>query len=143
FSMVGTSVQARHTSFQSAFQAVSGRDVMLLISDLASIELISGFQVPGDWVMPITSSSLARAGAASAESARSTKRIRRIMPAAPSHDISWLSPPQHGPRRRRAAAVVGRPLLGRLEEGARLGDALLLERLVLFRALQGAPPRGG
>ena len=86
FSMVGTSVQARQTSFQSAFQAVSGRAVMLLISDLASIELISGFQVPGDWVMPITSSSLARAGAASAVSARRTKRMRRIMSAAPSHD---------------------------------------------------------
>src|SRR3981189_2478372 len=52
---------------------------MLLISDLASIELMSGFQVPGVCVMPSTSSSLAKAGAANVESVRAIKNRRRIM----------------------------------------------------------------
>ena len=47
FCRVGNSVHTRQTSFQSAFQAVIGRAVMFAIRDFASIELISGFQVPG------------------------------------------------------------------------------------------------
>src|SRR5258708_18955825 len=54
---------------------------MLLISDLASIELMSGFQVPGVCVIPSTSSSLAEAGAASAHSAAAIKNRRRVIPA--------------------------------------------------------------
>src|SRR5258708_33576903 len=60
---------------------MSGRAVMLRISDLASIELISGLQVPGVCVMPSSSSSFAAAGAASAESVRAIKNRRRIMSA--------------------------------------------------------------
>ena len=36
--------------------------------------------------------------------------------------------------------MIGGPLLGRLEEGARLGEALLVEVLVLLCRFQGIPP---
>ena len=60
---------------------------MLAISDLASMELMIGFQVPGICVMATTSSSLAwaftAAGEARAPSARIREKMRRIMSAAP------------------------------------------------------------
>ena len=56
-----------------------GRAIMFWISDLASIELISGFIVPGACVMASTSSSLAKAGNVS--SVRRSRRRRRIIAA--------------------------------------------------------------
>src|SRR5438067_10076381 len=111
---------------------------MFWTSDLASIELIRGFMVPGAWVMASTSSSLATAG--KARSVRSRLRRRRIITA----KIARLAPRCHRPmpRRGRAAAMIGRPLLGRLEEGARLGERLLVEVLALVRRLQRVPPGG-
>ena len=57
---------------------------MLAISDLASIELMTGFQVPGICVMATTNSSLAWAGVtAKAVKARRLAKKRRIISAAP------------------------------------------------------------
>src|SRR6187397_823792 len=122
---------------------------MFWISDLASIELMMGFIVPGAWVMASTSSSLAAAG--NAISVRSRLRRRRTIAAKvalPATKLklpadspsSALAPRRHhsraGPRCGRTAAVISRPLLGRLEEGARLEEAPLVEQLVLLRRLQ-------
>src|SRR4051812_27529215 len=112
---------------------------MFWTSDLASIELISGFMVPGAWVMASTSSSLADAG--NARSVKSRLRRRRIIAA----KIARLAPRCHRPQaawRGRPAAVIGRPLLGRLEEGARLGEPLLVEVLALLGRLERVPPGG-
>src|SRR5262249_49185635 len=43
-------------------------------------------------------------------------------------------------QRRRATTMIGRPLLWRFEEGAGLGQALLVEVPVLLGRFQGVPP---
>src|SRR5262249_1459944 len=128
---------------------------MLLISDLASMELMSGFHVPGVWVIATTSSSLARTGAARAERARTRRTTRRIMVAkvasrdtagnligARTSRSALQLASQHRPGRGGAAAVGGGPLLGRLEEGLGFVEAALVEVLALLRRLQRIPPRG-
>src|ERR1044071_4522081 len=103
---------------------------MLRISDLASIELISGFMVPGAWVMASTSSSLANAGKAKTISAaasdvtrRNMAQHRRIRPVA--RQLSRAYPADHGSERRtdrlhgaHAALLSGARLRQRLRLGA-------------------------
>src|SRR5260370_39633977 len=67
---------------------------MFEMSDLASIELISGFMVPGACVMASTSSSLAAAGKARPRQAKRTTRRRRSI-GAPSHVLALRNKHRH------------------------------------------------
>src|SRR6476661_4784245 len=116
---------------------------MPLMNAPASMELSSGLRVPGAVLMPITNSSMATAGDARRRPTRN-KRRRNIgaQGRTAALRLSLLSAAETRPRPGRAATVVGRPLLGRLEEGARLGEALLVEVLALGRRFKRVPPGG-